>query len=273
MCKRNKLLLIIVVIFLSLILIIPTVSKSNNLTEIIFFNARKADSILIKNHEVTILIDAGLRENQDQLATNLKNLKIKNIDYLILTHPDKDHIGGASHLIASFNVKNVISSFFIKGSKREERVNKSINFSKTNNIVLEKSMQVKLKSLTIDIIVSENKHKNSNDNSLITVIKDRNLNYLFAGDAESDLILELLSLNLSDVDLYKVAHHGKNNKHSKAFIDKIKPKVSVVTNKSADKEVVLALEAVSSEIYYAYNKVVKMSSDGQSLTIIEKGDK
>lgn len=76
MCKRNKLLLIIVVIFLSLILIIPTVSKSNNLTEIIFFNARKADSILIKNHEVTILIDAGLRENQDQLATNLKNLKI-----------------------------------------------------------------------------------------------------------------------------------------------------------------------------------------------------
>lgn len=134
-------------------------------------------------------------------------------------------------------------------------------------------MQVKLKSLTIDIIVSENKHKNSNDNSLITVIKDRNLNYLFAGDAESDLILELLSLNLSDVDLYKVAHHGKSNKHSKAFIDKIKPKVSVVTNKSADKEVVLALEAVSSEIYYAYNKVVKMSSDGQSLTIIEKGDK
>lgn len=41
----------------------------------------------------------------------------------------------------------------------------------------------------------------------------------------------------------------------------------MVTNNQADKEVVLALEAVGSKIYYSYDKVVRISSDGKNLKV------
>lgn len=268
MSKLSKIIFLIVISAFAFMLVYPAITYSNQATDIIFFNSNKADSILLVNKDVTILIDTGLRADKNQLADSLKTLGIRNIDYLILTHPDKDHIGGASHIIDTFNVKNIIQGTYIKGSKAEARIKNSLKLKSTNNIILKKDMQIELENLSIEIMVpSKKNYEKSNDNSLITLVKDRNLNYLFAADAEKDLLAEIIEKDLPEIDLYKVAHHGKFNKNSKVMIDKIKPKISVVTNNSADEKVVKALKAVGSEIYYAYDKPVRITSDGKNLKV------
>lgn len=222
MNKLGKYLIVAVVIGFLFWLVYPSFTYSVKSTEIIFFNAKKGDSILLKNQDLTILIDTGLKEDEKKLADSLKTLGVKNIDYLILTHPDKDHIGGASFIIDSFKINTIIQSAYIKGSKAEARIKTSLINKPVNNIILKETMRLEVDNLIVDIIVGREKdYIKSNDNSLITLVQDGDLTYLFAADAEKALLSELIGMDLPQVDLYKVAHHGKYNSLSEAMIKKI----------------------------------------------------
>lgn len=72
-----------------------------------FIDVGQGDSELICTSDAVILIDAGTTESQYILSDYLK-ANITQIDYMILTHPHEDHIGGAAHVINSIPVTNVI---------------------------------------------------------------------------------------------------------------------------------------------------------------------
>ena len=54
----------------------------------------------------TMLIDTGNgeKQNDDYLAQFFKDFGVSKIDYLILTHPDSDHIGGALNVVENFEI-------------------------------------------------------------------------------------------------------------------------------------------------------------------------
>lgn len=257
--------LILVVIF-GVIIMKPTLSNERLLTEMVFFGAGDADSMLIKNKSQTILIDAGLKSEREILGDKLRALGVKTIDYVILTHPDKDHIGGASYILDNFQVKNLIQSNLDKGTSRELRIKKSLETRPANNIKVDEDYSFTLGDLEVTIFVPrEDSYKKDNDYSLVTLIKDRQLNYLFAGDAEKIGLAELMDRDLPVIDLYKVPHHGKYNSHSIEAIERLSPKFSVITNKQGDKEVVEALELVGSQIFYAFDQDLVFSTDGEKI--------
>ena len=107
----------------------------------------------------------------------------------------------------------------------------------------------------------------SNDHSINMLVKDRELNYFFAGDSEKLLLGELIEKEIPEIELYKVAHHGRKNSNSKEFIEKIKPQHSVITNSQEESEVADILESVNSQIYYAFDKDIHFSSDGTKVTV------
>lgn len=268
MSKLSKVIFLFLITGFSFLIVSPALKHRQNTTDIIFFSAGKADATLIVNKDVTILIDTGLRANRKILADSLKSRGIKKIDYLILTHPDKDHIGGASYILDTFIVENLIQSQYEKGSKDESRIINSLKERPVNNIILKEDLVVEYGDFKIDFLVSKyDKSKKSNDNSIVTLIKDRDLNYLFAADAAEALLFELLENDLPLIDLYKLPHHGRYNKESINMINKIKPKITVVTNDSADQNIEGALAAINSEVYYTFFKEVHISSDGKSLKV------
>lgn len=266
--KYYKFLFLFFVVLFSIIVIVPALDHQDKTTDIIFFGVDKADSILVKNKDVTILIDTGLSVDKKRLSDKLKRLGIRKIDYLILTHPDKDHIGGASHIIETFTVENLIQSNLDSGSKNEAKIKNALKDKPTNNIVLKDDLEIDIENFKVNILVpKEQDYKKDNDYSLVTLIEDRDLNYLFAADAEKVLLKELLNRDLPTIDLYKVAHHGRYNSNSIEFINKIKPKISVVTNSFAEDKVLSALNKVDSEIYFAFDKDVHITSDGKELKV------
>jgi competence protein ComEC len=84
----------------------PTEAKTNNLV-VHFLNVGQGDSIYIKTaNGDDILIDGGNRDGSD-VVTYLKKQKVNDIEVMISTHPDADHMGGLNEVLNAFKVKAI----------------------------------------------------------------------------------------------------------------------------------------------------------------------
>lgn len=68
----------------------------------------KADAIAIQTEKNTMVIDTGEEEDGEELVFYLKNQGITQVDILLITHFDQDHVGGAETLIESMDVERVL---------------------------------------------------------------------------------------------------------------------------------------------------------------------
>ncbi len=237
--------------------------------ELIFFGLEDADSILIRKEDKVLLIDTGEEHHGEYLVKSLLNLEVDEIDYLILTHPDKDHIGGAKEIINNFEVKNIIQSPLEKGTKLQEVLNEEIRKKTINMIIPEKLYEINFGDTIISVFPPEKDYyKKSNNYSLLTLIKHNKMNYFFGGDAEKKRLEEALEYDLPTITLYKVPHHGRNNSKSAEMIEKLSPKVAVITNYSAENEVLEALNLQKTKMYYTGETSIRFISNG--LELIER---
>jgi len=150
--------------YLILILLIfhKTIPLYNSNLEVVMFDVGEADSMLIStpSKKVNILIDTGRGIDINNIIIYLKSIGISKLNYLIITHGDEDHIGGALYLIDEYQ-----------------------------------------------------KYK-----------------FLFMGDSSSKTEEYLINnYNLTNISFLKVGHHGSNTSSSPLFINKITPKVSLIS--------------------------------------------
>ena len=216
--------------YLILILLIfhKTIPLYNSNLEVVMFDVGEADSMLIStpSKRVNILIDTGRGIDINNIIIYLKSIGISKLNYLIITHGDEDHIGGALYLIDNFKVDNVILN---KGDYTELEVelithlkNKNINY--TNNI----NKKPLLGSYMY--LLNTKKFSNENDNSIVTYFEYQKYKFLFMGDSSSKTEEYLINnYNLTNISFLKVGHHGSNTSSSSLFINKINPKVSLIS--------------------------------------------
>ncbi len=266
--KFIKIFFLLLILCIGFLIINPLLNKKSFNTKIVFFGMGKGDSIFIENNSKKILIDTGEKEQKNRLIQKLKALKVKEIDYLILTHPDKDHIGGASYIMETFKIGKVIQSSLEKDNKAQKRIDKVIKEKNIKNIRLDSDYEFTLGDLKCTIYAPKNdSYKKDNDYSLLTLIEDKKLHYFFAGDAEETLLKEVINIDLPIIDLYKVPHHGRANKLSAAIIKKISPRFAIITNCKGDQEVVETLKSKKAKILYAFQKDIHFLSNGKKLEI------
>ena len=91
-----------------------------------------------------------------------------------------------------------------------------------------------IKELNIDdnkLYFLNNKiYDNENDNSSVIYTELNNYKFLFMGDASVEVENDLIEkYNLQDIDVLKVGHHGSKTSSSNNFINKIKPKYSIIS--------------------------------------------
>ncbi len=69
-----------------------------------------------------MLIDAGDTSKGTAIQNYLQKQNVKKLDYLILTHPDADHIGGAPVVITKFEIDKVFVSNYEKDNKTYQKL-------------------------------------------------------------------------------------------------------------------------------------------------------
>ncbi len=210
------------------------VENANLLVHFISVGQGDAVAINLPDDKVAI-IDTGTVDLNVQftnyLQTNVFNNKRGNkIDYLILTHFDTDHIGGARRLIENFDIENVYISPFKE--ENEEANNLLLEIGKQNiNKIINKDKEIIAGANYLFQFYGPISYDNSNDSCPLIKLTYNNYKFLFTGDISSDKEAELLNIYANDLDcdVLKVAHHGSKTSSSLPFLQAITPKYAVIS--------------------------------------------
>lgn len=240
--KNKK--VIITVACLLLVLLISCLHLSDKKLETIAFDVQNADAFLLKTpQDKYFLIDSGKMaykggktQAQMIILAYLKDNGIKNIEGFIITHFDSDHAGGAVDLINNLNIKNVYVNSFDDKSPLAQKIYDCVKNKKNTHLILAKNNQIVYKegNLTIkDFIAGLKNGGNSdefeNENSIITLVSDKNFEELFMGDAGVVAFNKIKNYLPNDIEILKVGHHGAKNVINKAFLDRINPQVAIIS--------------------------------------------
>ncbi len=194
----------------------------------------QGDAILLTTKEGEhILIDAGPASHRELLCLRLEQLGIRTISLMILTHPDEDHMGGASSVLERFDVKEV----WTNGQPSEERFYPAVMEIIANRRITHKSVQagesrrvgdLQLQVLSPFSVLPED----SNAASIVLRLECGGVSALFMGDAdlaiEEQLMREYGSAWLN-VDLLKIGHHGSETATGEVFLNTVSPKYALIS--------------------------------------------
>ncbi|KEI85909.1 hydrolase [Clostridium botulinum B2 267] len=253
---------------------VNTSNKSNEL-KVHYIDIGQGDSILVQTKDKNILIDAGTRKSSDSLISYLKKQHIKKLDYVIATHPHEDHIGGMPKVIEEFEISNfyapkktantkIFKDMILQLKKKNLKINvakKGISLDLSNNSSLDFLAPVK------------DNYENTNDSSAVVKLTHGNTKFLFTGDAEKTSEKDILNSNedLSS-NVLKIGHHGSHSSSSKEFLDKIDPKIAIIScGKNNDyghphKETMKELNKRNIEVYRTdIDGNIVLTSDGENI--------
>ena len=252
-------------------------SISNNINsnlEIYFFDVGQADSVLIKSNDDTVLIDAGNRNDGENLVNYIKNdLKINDIDIVIGTHPHEDHIGGMSYIIDSFDIGKIYLPDVTSNAKFFETLLDSIE-SKDYKISIPKiGEKIKLNNLVFNVLSVDDNDKNINDCSIVLKLNYLDTKYLFMGDASKSVEKKLLDKDIK-ADVIKIGHHGSSYSSSKKFLESVNPNIAIISvgkdnkYKHPTNNVLNTLNNLNIKYYRTdIDGTIKLVSDGKNIEI------
>lgn len=250
--------------------------KAEKLT-VAFIDVGQADAIYINTEQGNMLIDAGCSQDASKVREYLDRYHIKEIDTVIGTHDDWDHIGGMKTVVENYNVKNIYLPKYDEKDKSDtfSTLYRSINSTDTDvSFVSDGIKLIKSKDLNVKILPPVD-FEEDNDSSLIVKLRYKDCSFLFMGDASSKTEEKLLENNVNvSADVLKVSHHGSRSATTKSFLKAVNPTAAVLsvgemnTYNLPSLEVVKRLSKLGCKIYRTdLDGTVVMNSDGKSIRV------
>jgi beta-lactamase superfamily II metal-dependent hydrolase len=259
--------------------------NEKNAIKVHFIDVGQGDSILIQipgTNPGVMLMDAGQASRGATVVSYLKSQNVKQIDWLVATHPDPDHIGGMAKVLDSLPVKKMYMP----------------KTSHTTQTYQDFLLAVKRKGLTItearhgvEVTKAEGpdvrldvrfigprgtSYEQLNDWSAILRVEFGGTVFLFTGDGEAKSEFEMLLA--SDIqpraDVLKVPHHGSSDATSDFFLSAVSPRYAVISVGAGNpyghpsQRVMTSLAKAKVIVYRTdQNGTVIIMSDGKNLSV------
>ena len=204
-----------------------------------------------------MVVDGGNNDDEQRMVDYLTNLGVTEIDVLIGTHPDADHIGGIDAVIDAFDVK----SFYMPPISVTTDTFKSVlASSKAKGLVVQSAKAgVTLdidSSCEIEMLAPIQMSKDSNEMSVVVKTACGKASFLLTGDIEGEAEQLLLDSHENlDVDVLLVPHHGSDGTSSTKFLQAVTPKIGIIQSGKDNsyghphEETLKRLEQSGTEIY------------------------
>ncbi|WP_163971018.1 ComEC/Rec2 family competence protein [Oceanobacillus halotolerans] len=268
----------ITIIMVLFIFIIPIsgYSYESNL-EVHFIDVGQGDSVLVKTpNDKVILIDGGRPKVGKRVVNYLEDHHVNEIDLMISTHPDIDHIGGLIDVMKQFKVKQILDSGKLHSTATYAKYINEIRKQDIPFKLAEQGKKVKLDSeLEIRILNSYQGMKTNNQSSIALKMTYGEIDFLLMGDVEKKQEEQMLRSYDVQAEIVKVAHHGSDTSTSLPFLYAVGPEVAMITyGENNDfghpvNRVIDNLKQVGASIYStATYGNVSIISDGESYLVL-----
>jgi competence protein ComEC len=192
----------------------------------------------------TILIDAGSLSLADPvgkcLGPFLRHARVANIDTLVLSHADYDHVSAAAQVVRSYGVREVLTGdrFAAHAHANDQTRGLLQDLSALNRPprIVSPGQRIPIgRDTTIEILWPPAEglpaKLGSNDGSLVLKLTHAGRSMLFPGDIQDGAMRELLKTpKLLKADVLVAMHHGSAEELTQAFVDAVDPSLIVSSN-------------------------------------------
>ncbi|TCN18422.1 ComEC/Rec2 family competence protein [Mesobacillus foraminis] len=209
----------------------PSSAASKNLT-VHFINVGQGDSIYIKTAAGDdILIDAGNKDGSD-VVSYLKKQKVKDIEVMISTHPDADHVGGLDEVLKAYKVKSVYAPKVQHTTQAFKDFLLAVKREGVKIKTAQKGVKLSLKGVNAVFVAPVKTYAKSDLNNWSAVLRLQygKKSFLFTGDAELQSEKDMIkSKQKLQANVLKVGHHGAKTSTSAEFLKAVKPQYAVLS--------------------------------------------
>ena len=239
--------------------------------EITMLDVGQGESIFLR--DVTgkiILIDVGGKAESDKkiekwqaktttsnaqrtLIPYLKSRGVAKIDQLILTNTDKEHVGDLLEVTKAFHVGEILVS---KGSLKQKEFVAELQATQTKVRSVTTGEKLTIFGSQLEVLSPREIGDGDHEDSLVLYGKLLDKHFLFTGNlvekGEKDLLKYYPDL---EVDVLKASQHGSKQSSSSAFLEKLKPELTLISvgksnrTKLPHKETLIRLEGINSKVY------------------------
>lgn len=203
--------------------------------QVVFLDVGQGDSILIQKGTRQILIDGG-PNGKTELAELGKYLPYfdREIELVIVTHPDKDHIAGLVDVARNFKIGKVVATGAEKDTAACKEWKDILAYEKIEVLEAIWGDEISIGEAKLKIIFPsgpvDSAAGDANNKSVVARLDSGKSSFLFTGDVESPAEQEILAGGENiDVDFLKIAHHGSKYSSSEEFLDETSPREAVIS--------------------------------------------
>ena len=240
----------------------------------------KADCIVLAEESYTVLIDCGESDDGTEIIKHLQEMGTDEIDCLIITHFDRDHIGGAADVIDAFRVKRLLEPDYEPESPDSEEYLAYRDAISRNQIQAESlndDLQLNIGGMRMQIYTANAVYDKNidNNNSLVVDLTHEGNRFLFTGDIEKQRIQDMLEQRqINSCDFLKVPHHGRYNSALNDLFEAASPTYAAITcsvKNPPEQETLDALEAVGCIVYSTKDSEVHVRSTKNGVHVDQSG--
>ncbi len=231
------------------------------------------------------LIDAGRSQARvrEEVVPYARSLGVTRLEYLILSHPDQDHVGGMPAALTSFTVANWVDPGIPTTNQTYEESVELVLDEDIPAILARQGETLPLgDSISLSLLwpesefIMDGSEPDSNENSVVVAVSVGDIDILIPGDLETGgeaLLVERYGGALAS-EVLVAGHHGSNTSSSPDFLDAVDPEVAIISAGEDNPyghphdEVLQRLRFRSIDIYRTDEEgTIEIRTDGNEFTI------
>ena len=202
-----------------------------------YLDVGQGDATLIRSPGgKTMLIDGGKTATiaESVILPALRAWNAKQLDYMVLTHPDQDHIGGLQRVVETMPVGQVMLTGQLHTTVTYERLLAAISNKKLKAIKARSGTSFNFDPALTTVILAPNdaavKGSDTNNASIVMRMTFDKVSFLFIGDAEGPELTTILNSHAEvRAQVLKVGHHGSSTSTNRAWLQAVRPEVGIIS--------------------------------------------
>jgi competence protein ComEC len=194
---------------------------------IVMLDVGQGDGIVLQTRAGAVLVDEGPPEAG--VAGQLRRLGIRRLAAMVVTHPHRDHVGGAAAVLDSLPVGFVLDPLEPTDSPDEAALESEAHARGVPVVAARVGRSYSLGALKIRVlwpdgpgVAGEDPH----EHGVVLLASYGKFDALLTGDSESPVTLPLRP---PAVELLKVAHHGSSDEGLGDLLRLIHPQVALIS--------------------------------------------